>query len=174
MYSTCAATRLVKMLSLKKPSNRKGQGWTLNILPQVCHDKMDASNKFHSFLQWGMHQWQKFNAFPWNSLWAETASTTMLLKNNLLNPNRTLSPFHQFFGKGKRSILSSMQKFGEICVTTHRVSSYCAKLANRGTPGIWVGYADGHLTGTYRVFCPKIKKIIFTRDVTFLQKSYRH
>ena len=41
-----------------------------------------------------------------------------LLKNNILTPNRNLSSFWQFFVKEKRSILSSMQKFGEMCITT--------------------------------------------------------
>ena len=44
-------------------------------------------------------------------------------------------------------------------------------LANNGTPGIWVGYAEGHLTETYWDFNPKTKKIL-TQDMTFLQKSY--
>ena len=35
----------------------------------------------------------KFNTFLQNSLWAEAVSTAMLLKNNLLTKNRTLSSF---------------------------------------------------------------------------------
>ena len=37
---------------------------------------------------------------------------------------------------------------------------------------MWVGYAEGHPTGTQWVFNHKKKKIILTRDVTFLQKTY--
>ena len=87
-------------------------------------------------------------------------------KNNLLTPNRAL------FGKGKRSIMFSMQKFGEMCITTYRDNTHWVKLANQGIPAIWVGYAKGHPTGTYWVFNPKTKKIILTRDVTFLHKSF--
>ena len=65
-----------------------------------------------------------------------------------------------------------MQKFGEICITTYRDNTPWAKLANRGTPGIWVVYAECHPTSTFQVFNPKTKKIILTWDVTFLQKSY--
>ena len=65
-----------------------------------------------------------------------------------------------------------MQKFGETCITTYRYNTHQAKLANQVTPGIWVGYAKGHPTGTYQVFKPKTKKIILIRDVTFLQESY--
>ena len=64
-----------------------------------------------------------------------------------------------------------MQKFGEMCITTYRDNTYWAKLAN-GAPGIWVGYANGHHTGTYWIFNPKTKQINSTQDVTFLKKSY--
>ena len=47
-----------------------------------------------------------------------------------------------------------------------------AKLANCRSPGIWIGYVDGHPTGTYWVLNPKTKKIILNQDITFLQKSY--
>ena len=65
-----------------------------------------------------------------------------------------------------------MQKFGEMCIATYKDDTHWAKLANRGTPGIWVGYAENHPTSTYQVFNPKTKRIILTRDVTFLNKSY--
>ena len=78
---------------------------------------------------------RKFNAFLQNALRAEAANTAMLLKNNLLTPNRTLSPFNNFL---------------EREVTTQQDNSHCAELANHGTPGIWVGHAHGHSTGTLK------------------------
>ena len=81
-------------------------------------------------------------------------------------------PISTFFWNRKSNILSLMQNFGEMCITTYRDNTYQAKLANFGTPGIWVGYAEGHSTGTYQVFNPKMKKIILTHNVTFLQKPY--
>ena len=65
-----------------------------------------------------------------------------------------------------------MQKFGEMCITTYRDNTHQAKLANHGTSGVWVGCTEGHSIGTYQIFNPKMKKIILTWDVTFLQKSY--
>ena len=60
-----------------------------------------------------------------------------------------------------------------MCIPTYRNNTHQAKLANCGSPVIWVGYADGHPTGTYQIFSSKAKKIILTREVTFLQKSYK-
>ena len=48
----------------------------------------------------------KISAYLQNGLWAEAANTIMLLENNILTLDRTLSPFQQFLGKGKRSILT--------------------------------------------------------------------
>ena len=64
-----------------------------------------------------------------------------------------------------------MQKFGEIFIATFKDNIHQAKLANCGTPSIWVGYIKNHPAGTYQIFNPKTKKIIVTQDVTFLQKS---
>ena len=50
-----------------------------------------------------------------------------------------------------------MQKFGEICIATYKDNSHQAKLANHGTPSIWVSYAEDN-TGTYWIFNPKTKK----------------
>ena len=41
-----------------------------------------------------------------------------------------------------------------MCLVTYRDNTHQVKLTNQGIPGIWVGYADGHPTGTYWVFNP--------------------
>ena len=88
---------------------------------------------------------QQWKVYPLSSgLWAEAANTATLLENNLTTPSRTLSPFQQFFGKGKKNDLTSMQKFGEMCIATYKDNNHWAKLANCGTPGIWVGYAKNY------------------------------
>ena len=65
-----------------------------------------------------------------------------------------------------------MQKFDEMCITTYRDDMQQAKLANQGTPGIWVSYIESHPTCAYWAFNPKTKQIILTQDMTFLHKSY--
>ena len=47
----------------------------------------------------------KFTAYLQSSLLAEAVNTVMILENNLITPIRTLSPFQQFFGKGKQNVL---------------------------------------------------------------------
>ena len=105
----------------------------------------------------------KFTAFLQSGLCAEAANTATLLENNLITPIRTLSPFQQFFEKEKKTVLTLMQKFGEMCIATKMDNTHWAKLANCGTPSIWVGYTENHPDGTYK---------ILTWDVTFLENSY--
>ena len=37
---------------------------------------------------------------------------------------------------------------------------------------MWTGYAPDHTAGVYRVWNPKTRKVIETRDVIFLRKNY--
>ena len=155
-----------KIKPLIEPANRKGWGSTLSIQPQVYLNKMGAlgRNSLPFSTRYTMLNSGKFTAYLQSGLWAEAVNAAMLLKNNLITPNRTLSPFQQFFGKGKKSIQALMQKFGEICIITFKDNTHWAKLANQGTPRIWVGYDW--------VFNPKTKKNILTRDMTFLHNLY--
>ena len=73
---------------------------------------------------------RKFSSFRQKGSLAKANSTAVILKNNLITPNRDLTPFQQFLEKEKRSILASVQKFGEICITMYRDNSHGPKLAN--------------------------------------------
>ena len=69
------------------------------------------------------------------------------------------------FGKGERSILSLVQKFGEMCINMYGNNFCWAKLVNQGAPGIQVGFTEGHSVGTYWVYNPKTKKIILVKKL---------
>ena len=92
----------VKIEPSKESAIRKNWELTLSIQPQVCLNKMGASNI--SLLPYlTMYapclMTAKFMAYLQSSLWAEAAKTATLLKNNLITPNRILSPFQQFLGR---------------------------------------------------------------------------
>ena len=72
------------------------------------------------------------------------------------------------FEKGKRSILSLVQKLGEMCITTHWDNSHRAKLANHDIVKLWVGFAEGLWVSTYLVYNPKTKRMNLTKYVTLL------
>jgi hypothetical protein len=92
--------------------------------------------------------------------------------NILLTNNRDSSPFQQFFGKGIKSIVPiSTRKFGEM-VVVYQNNNMAPKMKDRGTTCIWLGYAADHAAGTYRVYNPQTRQVIFTRDVQFLNQTY--
>ena len=77
-----------------------------------------------------MHNGIKFNTYLQNDLWAEAMNTTTLLEKKLLTANRNLKPISTTVGYGKRSILSLMQNFGKVCITTYRDNTHFFKLNN--------------------------------------------
>ena len=104
-----------------------------------------------------------------NHLWPEAANVVTDLDSILVRDGSTSSS-EQFFGKGVKSHISSTKKFGEPCIVTDR-TAIKAKLSDRGKAGNWVGYAKGHPKDTYRIFNPKTKRVILSRDVMFAGKQ---
>ena len=96
--------------------------------------------------------------------------TATHLENFIVPPKHKLPSFHQFFGKGEKSIIDSTKIFGEMCIVANR-EKIKAKLALRGKPCIWLGYAENQKAGTYRVLNTTTNKVIITRDVMFLRKK---
>ena len=81
------------------------------IAPGTPQQNGHVERKFATLFNWlcTMLSSGKFTAYLQNSLWVEAANTATILENNLITPTRTLSPFQQFFGKGKQNVLLSMQ-----------------------------------------------------------------
>ena len=106
-----------------------------------------------------------------SKLWAEAANFVTDLNSILVTDRRNETPFQIFFGKGFRSQIDSTKIFGEMVIVTNR-EKIKAKLADRGKTCMWLGYARNHPAGTYRVLNLMTRKVIITRDVLFLRKSY--
>ena len=100
-------------------------------------------------------------------LWAEAVNTATNLDGILVAPGEKRSPYQKFFGKGYKPIIDVTKTFGQECIVTNR-TAIKSKLSNRGKPCLWMGYADDHSAGTYRLYNPATRKIILSRDVTFL------
>ena len=99
--------------------------------PRYSPTEWPSQMQVHYPLQLGtcLAQWWEIFFFPANSLWDEAANTAMLLKKNLVTPNRELSLFQHFWGaKEKHPCFSA--KTCDMCITMYRDNSYWAKLAN--------------------------------------------
>ncbi len=62
-----------------------------------------------------------FSSSLQNQLLTEAAQTATVLQNSLVSRQGGMSPYHQFFGKGRTSTLDTAQTFGEICIVANRV-----------------------------------------------------
>ena len=105
-----------------------------------------------------------------SKFWTEAASTATKLHNELVHKGATSNPFQQFFGKGVKSTVDSTKIFGEMCMVHNW--GVKKKFDGRSTPCIWLGYADNHAAGTYRVYNPETRRVRLSRSVTFLRESY--
>ena len=101
-------------------------------------------------------------------LWAEAANTATDLDGILVGPGETVDSTTKFFGKGYKSNILSTKIFGEECIVAN-AKTVNTKIEPRGRKLNWVGYAKDHPVGTYRLFNPASKKIVVSRDVTFLR-----
>ncbi len=63
--------------------------------------------------------------------WVEAAQFATVFQNNLVSQQGAMSPYYQFFGKGRTSILDAVQRFGEICIVTNHVA-IMNKMQNQG------------------------------------------
>ena len=103
--------------SLQKACKQEGLGVDFEFTaPGLPQQKGCIECEVATLFNWvcTMINGRKIDAYLQNGLWAKATNTAMLLENSLLYLNRNLIPFQQSFGKGKRSILSSMQEFGEM------------------------------------------------------------
>ncbi len=84
---------------------------------------------------------------------------------------RSCESYHQFFGKERTSILDTVQRFGEICIVANRVA-IMNKIQNRGKHCIWLRFVDNHASKCYRLLNLETKRVVISRDVIFLDKSF--
>ena len=106
-----------------------------------------------------------------DGLWAEAANTATVYDNTLARGGNNPSSFQQFFGKGESCMVPNNSKiFDEKVIVTNR-KKLKSKLEPRGKQCIWLGYADLHSKDTHRIYNPKTRSLILSRDVTFLPKD---
>ena len=85
-----------KNQAFKKTCKQEGLGIDLEYTaPGMPQQNECIGCKFVTLFNWvcSMLNDSKFTNFLQCGLWAEAANTAMLLENNLITPNRTLSPF---------------------------------------------------------------------------------
>jgi Reverse transcriptase (RNA-dependent DNA polymerase)/gag-polypeptide of LTR copia-type/Zinc knuckle len=106
-----------------------------------------------------------------NKIWAECVMTTTYLSNVLSTKSSFKSPSELLFG-AKPILQNKLKIFGEVGVVTTK-DKIQAKLTNRGTPCIFVGYAENHSKDVYRMLNLETNAIINSRDIIWLKKMQK-
>ena len=106
-------------------------------------------------------------------LWAEAAATSTIQENVYVTKRKQKSSYEQFYGKelpGWRH----MRQFGEIGIVSYGTNdnSMRPKHLNRGRACMHLGRAVDRPKDTYKFLNLKTKRIISSRDVTWVQLVY--
>ena len=105
-------------------------------------------------------------------LWAEAANMATQIDNVLVKNSNKRTPFEKFTGTKPR-YARNLRAFGDMCIVLDQSKKKIrSKLDNRGILGMMVGYHDDHAGDVYRLYNPKTKRIMTSRDVRWLNKLY--
>jgi hypothetical protein len=103
-------------------------------------------------------------------LWAECVNTATLLENAMPDKPNEKSPVEKYYGKQYKWI-NNLKEFGTMgVITTYEKTQ--PKLENRGTTAMFVGYSNDHPSDTYRFINIKTRKLLISRDVKWLGKTW--
>ena len=107
-----------------------------------------------------------------NYIWTAAADTATDLDNLIIRAGETENSFQKFHEDKKKCFASgdNFKTFGEEVIVADR-TKIKAKLRDRGIKCLWIGYAKNRSSDTYRLYNPKTRKIILSRDVIFLNQD---
>ena len=105
-------------------------------------------------------------------LWCEAAQTATMLDDILVQESAKSPPLTQFFGVDAK-YAKHLRVFGKMCVvayTDNKVGR--TKIDPRGKISLFVGYSTQHAGDVYRLLNPKTSRVIHSRDVKWIGKTW--
>jgi hypothetical protein len=104
-------------------------------------------------------------------IWAECVMNVTHVSNIISTKSSFKRPFEFLYGE-KPKLHDNLKIFGEVGVATTK-ERIQAKLSNRGTTCMFVGYMKHHSRDVYRMLNLTTYSIINSRDIIWLNKTYR-
>ena len=105
-----------------------------------------------------------------SGVWAECARTVTFFSSITATKVQEKCSFQLLYGC-KLKLAPSLRIFGEMGVVTTK-SNIQGKLKNRGTTCMFMGYSVDHSNDVFRMLNLETKKIIHSRDIVWLSKSF--
>ena len=104
--------------------------------------------------------------------WAEAVACSAFIEDLMIKAGRTSPALYNWTNTTVTKWVKNLVQFGRIGVVKKKGKQ--AKMVDKGYPAMMVGYALNHGAGTYRLYNPKTKRIIMSRDVKWMDfKSKR-
>ena len=102
----------------------------------------------------------------------KAAQTATMLDNILVQDSDKSHPFIQFFGVDTK-YAKRLRVFGEMCVVADADNKVGRTMIDlRGKISLFVGYCTQHAGDVYRLLNPKTTKVIHSRDVKWIGKTW--
>jgi Reverse transcriptase (RNA-dependent DNA polymerase) len=102
-------------------------------------------------------------------LWAEAANWVTHIENCVVTSTKTVPSYVQFYGKPPNI---SIHQFGEIGIVANTQQKIKGKLTNRGIACMNLGLAPNHSIDVYRMLNLHTKRVLMSRDITWLNQTY--
>ena len=106
-----------------------------------------------------------------SGVWSECANTVTFLSNITSMKMQDKCPYQLLFGNNPK-LPSSLRIFGEMGVVITKAEIQ-GKLTNCGTTCMFMGYSVDHSNDVFRMLNLETKKIINSRDIVWLGKSFK-
>jgi hypothetical protein len=106
-----------------------------------------------------------------DKIWAECVMNVTYLSNIMSTKSSFKSPFELLYGE-KPILHNNLKMYGDVGVVTTK-EKIQAKLSNRGTTCMFVGYTEHHSRDVYRMLNLATNSIINSRDIIWLNKTYK-
>jgi hypothetical protein len=106
-----------------------------------------------------------------SKLWTEYARAAMDVENISVKVGKEVPPHKELFGRDAKAIWT-LHRFGEVGIAKKGAKTK-SKMTNPGVPTLYLGHAEDHAGDVYRLLNLEMKMVVFSRDVRWLNQSYR-
>lgn len=162
-------------LSLEKECKKRGMGIKFEFTaPGTPQQNGKVERKFATLfgLTRAMLNGARLTKTKREQLKAEAANTATDTENITVTKNKPIPAYEAFWG-AEALYARHLKTFGEIgIVAKHSNKKVRAKMDNRGYPCMFIGYSKNRAGDVYRMYNLSTGRIVNSRDLTWLGKSY--
>jgi transposase InsO family protein len=117
-----------------------------------------------------MLNWARLTATLRSKLWAQCANTATFLENIIYKRNKGMTSYEMLHGKPS-PIIKNLRIFGEVAMV-HNSNKIQAKLENKSTPALFIGYPEDHAMEVYEFLNLETHCLMLSRNYIWMNQSF--